>query len=327
MIQPETLVRLDCRGEVRPGLATEWTSDSSGKVWTFTLGDRGEGAGPQTPTAADVISSWAAHDQGPRELGIEYTAAMDHRTLRIRLDSTRDSAPRLFADPALALNQDSARATEPRDAIDRGADLVITRDPAVGEYVANRPDYATFALPWSLTYVLIQPAGTPPIAQDPPGDSVVRSLARDVVPAEARPAESPFWWEEDEGCRALLPASEARPRIPRITYREADPVAAAIAARLVGLADSPVLRAAGVSDSEFEAAFRTGSSLAYVMALPRRVAAPCYRSRQLPPGVRIQPLIDTRARAIVRRGAPPLTVDWDGSVRPVRPEDHRGARP
>ena len=113
----------------------------------------------------------------------------------------------------------------------------------------------------------------------------------------------------------------------RITYREADPVAAAIATRFVGLADSPVLRAAGVSDSEFVAAFRSGSSLAYVMALPRRVAAPCYRSGQLPAGARIQPLIDTRARAIVRRGAPPLTVDWDGGVRAVPPPDRASTAP
>jgi hypothetical protein len=35
----------------------------------------------------------------------------------------------------------------------------------------------------------------------------------------------------------------------------------------------------------------------------------------LPPGVRSLPLIDTRAYAIVRKGVPPLTVEWDGTLR------------
>jgi hypothetical protein len=38
-----------------------------------------------------------------------------------------------------------------------------------------------------------------------------------------------------------------------------------------------------------------------------------------PVGARIQPLIDTRAYAIVRKGSPPLTVEWDGTVRVAEP--------
>jgi hypothetical protein len=104
-------------------------------------------------------------------------------------------------------------------------------------------------------------------------------------------------------------------------------VAAALAERIVALAEKATLRAAGLSDSGFADAYRAGQHLGYVMSMPRQVAAPCHYARQLMPGATIQPLIDTRASAIVRRGSPPLTVDWDGSVHPVGLGDTTGAVP
>jgi hypothetical protein len=47
--------------------------------------------------------------------------------------------------------------------------------------------------------------------------------------------------------------------------------------------------------------------------------APCRDSLDWPPGALVTPLIDVRARAIVRRGSPPLWVDWLGTVRIVDP--------
>src|SRR5688572_15192729 len=35
----EPLVRLDCAGVIRPGLADRWTREADGSVWTFTLRD------------------------------------------------------------------------------------------------------------------------------------------------------------------------------------------------------------------------------------------------------------------------------------------------
>jgi hypothetical protein len=82
----------------------------------------------------------------------------------------------------------------------------------------------------------------------------------------------------------------------------------------LGGLDTP-LRAAGLGEPEFGSALRDGTEFAYVLALPRKSLTPCRDSATWPSGATIQPLIDTRARAIVRRGSPPLTVDWDGTVR------------
>ena len=61
--QSETLVRLDCNGKVRPGLATEWIGDSAGRSWIFTLSSSTDPQQPAPLTPADVVSSW--RDRGP----------------------------------------------------------------------------------------------------------------------------------------------------------------------------------------------------------------------------------------------------------------------
>ena len=33
----ETLLRVDCTGALRPGLAESWTSEEGGRAWRFTL--------------------------------------------------------------------------------------------------------------------------------------------------------------------------------------------------------------------------------------------------------------------------------------------------
>jgi hypothetical protein len=328
-----TLVRVDCQGEVRPGLAARWSSDSTGRAWTFILAEPGRLTARPPITAGSVASAWRAREPEVRALGIDSAVALDERTLRITLGAARDTAPRLFADPLLSVGQAGAAAPDhivvpsdppvdfqldsagdPRDALDRGVDLIVTRDPAVAEYVSARPEFETFVLPWSRTYVLLQPAGTEPITRVFGVDSVARSLARDVVRAEARPAEAPFWWDESQAC--LSDASFVVPQVkaPRILYPRIDEIAKGVSERIVALAADTRLRAVGVSDAEFASALAKEGDLGYIVALPRQVPAPCYRSRSLPHGASIQALIDTRAQAIVRRGVAPLSVDWDGTV-------------
>jgi hypothetical protein len=58
-----------------------------------------------------------------------------------------------------------------------------------------------------------------------------------------------------------------------------------------------------------------GSERAFVLSLPTTPLAPCLELAGLAPDLQIQPLVETRATAILRRGSPPLTVDWDGTVR------------
>ncbi len=323
----ETLVRLDCMGRPRPGLAEAWTPDETGRVWTFVLPGRRLAAGV-LETAPRVVSSWRAREAGLRKLGIESVAVRDSNLLVVTLSQLTDSAPRLFADPELAVSRAPSRLAAPatirfliepnsdlRDALDRGADLVVTRDPAVVDYVANRAEFTTFALPWSRTYVLLQPAGAHPV-WTLGVDSAGRSLARDVAQAEARAAEPSFW-------RSQCPPTDlsyvvAPPISPRIVYPRDDTVARGLAERIVALTrDLIQLRSVGLDPEQFGAALRNQGDWGYVLGLPRQVAAPCHELAALPPGAWTQPLIDTRAHAIVRRGSPPLTVDWDGTVRLV----------
>lgn len=256
----------------------------------------------------------------------------------------RDSIPRFLADPALALAPGMASSDgepggiqlspppgatavhfkfEPngdaRDVLDRGADLVVTRDPALVDYVSNRAEFATFPLPWSRTYVLSEAGdGQGELARSLKGGSVRISLARDAVQADARAAEPPYWWS-DTTCSSppTLPTQNAS---SRVVYRKDDEVARGLAGRIVALAPSGAgLRATGLDPAEFASVVKRGSERAYVIGLPRQSLAPCRDASMVPAGARLLPLIDTRAYAIVRKGAPPLTVEWDGTLRVVAP--------
>jgi len=313
----ETLVRLDCNGQVRPGLATEWAGDSTGRHWIFTL---------PAPRAGAVASAWQ-DSGGVKDLGIDSVVALDDHRLRVTLRSIPDSAPRLFADRSLAIPTAQspwgvhlrvASERDPRDALDHGADLVVTRDPAVVDYVAGRPEFTTFPLPWSRLYALLQPAGAMPISELD-ADSVRRSLAEDVVQAEARPTELPFYWT-GKCPRIYRLWAVSPPMAPRIVYPRDDRVARGLAERIVALAsDSVPLTAMGLGPTEFAVALRNQNDRGLVVSLARQAPAPCHELAQLPGGARIHPIIETRARAIVRRGAPPLTVDGDGTVRVAEP--------
>ena len=318
----ETLVRLDCRGEVRPGLASEWTADSTGRKWTFSLSEGAHRPDRAPLTAADVVSSWQSRPRAVHDLGIDSAIAVSDDRLEVILQATPDSAPHLFADPALAvpfagsgpiIDFQLTPGLDPRDALDRGVGLVVTRDPAVVDYVANRAEFTTFSLPWSRTYVLLQPAAALPIWLLGV-DSVKRSLARDVAQADARAAEPSFWRRH---CPSTQLSYVVPPPIsPRIVYSRDDNVARGLAERIVALTrDSVPLRSVGLDRAELAAALRDQHDRGYVLDLPRQLAAPCYEFAGLPESAQIQPLIDTRAHAIVRKGAPPLAVDWDGTVR------------
>ncbi len=262
-----------------------------------------------------------------RELGVESVAAGDTGELVVTLNQLADSAPQLFAHPGLAVSRGPAPSlihfradpnSDLRDALDRGADLVVTRDPAVVEYVAKRAEFTTFPLPWSGTYVLLQPAGAHPIGIFGV-DSVRRSLARDVAQTDARAAEPSFWRRQCPST-SFLSHVVPPPISPRIVYPRDDEVARGLAERIVALTrDTVPLRSAGLDPAEFAAAVRNQRDRGYVLGLSRQVAAPCHELAALPVGAGLQPLIDTRAYAIVRKGSPPLTVEWDGTVRVAEP--------
>jgi hypothetical protein len=272
--------------------------------------------------------------------------AVGDRRLVVTVRDLRDSLPHLFADPMLSVTPPgespanlSGRVAVPlgpnrpvlevrvspdgdlRDALDGGADLVITRDPAVVEYAAGQPGFETFPLPWNRTYALLQATGPQPLTANSSDDSVHGSGVRDAVTADARPSQSLLWWNGScatgEPMRALVPPTS------RIVYLRNDDVARQLAERIIALAgDSLRLRATGLDHAAFADALEKRRDRGYVVALPFRPLSRC-RESAWTRGARIEPLIDTRARAIVRRGSPPLTVDWDGTVRVV-PDNSRG---
>jgi hypothetical protein len=210
--------------------------------------------------------------------------------------------------------------TDPRDALDRGADLLVTRDPALADYAQTRAGFTTFALPWTRTYLLIGTGGREGEGWNAMNTAAVReSLARDAVRGDARAAAPPFWWNDIAECALDSPATQHSPS-SRIVYQRGDEVARGLVERIVALAGTTAgLRAVALNHAEFDSALKDGSERAYVVAVPREALAPCREIVGWPRGASVVPLIDTRAHAIVRNGAPPLTVDWDGTVRVLEP--------
>ncbi len=206
---------------------------------------------------------------------------------------------------------------DPRDLLDHGTDLLLTRDPATLDYAATLSHYQSVPLAWHRTRVLLTPgrARTPPALSD----EARQALAADAVRGEARGAEGPFWWQMQPECGvAGTPPREQATVTPRIVYDAADPVARDLAERLVGLA--AYHRATGLSGEALARARRLGTDAGYVMSLESRPVDPCRELQVLidsapwlDPGT-IVPLVDTRLQAIVRRGRSGVTVEWDGGL-------------
>lgn len=367
----ETLIRLDCAGEIRPALAERWSVDRTGLVWTFVLRDA-QFADGTSLTASAVRESWLRRgNEGTWPgLGVASVAVAAEQTLVLTLADPHTEVPAWLAEPAfavagtngadswpgssgvyrpesagVAVPRDSATllpplavrggpGTDPRDLIDAGADLLVTRDATAIQYAAGRPDLLTFALPWDRTYVLVSltPMGAKLAGEGITGDSAggarFRSaLARDAVSADARGAEPPFWWEAGVRCSTSsgAPASPHGSRLPgggRVAYPQGDRTARELAARLValiGTTGTAPLVAAGLSPVAFATSVSAGDAAGFVLPLARRAPASCHDRPAWPAGATVFPLVDTRARLVVRRGAGPITLDADGTPRIIAP--------
>jgi hypothetical protein len=322
----DTPIRLDCRGRPYPGLAAAWSGDSTGRVWTLTLRQDARRYDGAPVMAQEIVRAWNGSQAIQRSVAIESAVELDDKRISIILRQPQDSVPEILADPAFSLaidpaqgpvrlNFDSLANGDPRDALDRGADLVVSRDPALVEYASARPELITLPLPWNRTYVLLEPADQGNSLVQALGPTMLReSLARDAVRADARPAEPPFWWNDVANC-PMRSEPPPGPRSSRVVYLQGDEVARGLADRIVALtAAGTGLRTAALEADELSAALLSDSERAYILAAPRKSLAPCRDLADWPVGASILPLIDTRASAIVRRGAPPLVIEWDGSV-------------
>jgi hypothetical protein len=321
-----TLISLDCRGSARPGLATSWSHDASGRTWTITIKEHARGFDSLPLTADRIAAAWSERGLVGTTGLVDSVVVLDDHRLAVTLRQVRDSVPSILADRAFSLpvaaeqrpvgvKFEQLTGEDPRDVLDRGTDILVTRNPVVVEYVAGQPEFVSFSLPWTRTYVLLEPGNrTDSLAHTLSDPQVQRSLA-DAARVNARPAEPPFWWSELSACTGHT-AAESQQWSSRVVYAEGDDVARRLAERVVALTPPGTdVRTAALKPAELGAALRSGSEKAYVLAAPRRSLAPCRDSSGWPRTASILPLIDTRDFLIVRRGSPPLTVEWDGTIR------------
>jgi hypothetical protein len=352
----ETLVRVDCLGRVSPGLAASWRLDTDGRTWIVTLREGARFSDGTPVTAAGVRASWTRGSvDGALRPHVSRLAqsvdVADDRTLVIRLRSHREEAPAALAHPDLAVarvvadspwplgTRDGAPVTDgsvitlvrdhlpgirflaapgdPRDLLDKGVDLLLTRDPAALDYAATLPHFQSVPLSWQRTHVLLAP-GRPPSAPPLP-EAARQALAADAVRGEARGAQGPFWWEMAAGCAVAPSPPPTRASLtPRIVYDANDGAARDLAERFVGL--GTYQRAAGLTGDALTRERQAGTAAGYVAAVESRPLDPCRDLQLLVDGARwldpatIVALVDTRLRAIVRRGRSGLAAEFDGGL-------------
>jgi hypothetical protein len=381
----ETLVRVDCKGRVGPGLAAFWQLDANGRSWIVTLRENARFSDGTPVTAADVRASWTGDGIGDELLPhvsrlVQSIVPVDDRSLAITLRRQRVDAPVALAHPDLAiakpvadspwpLGTRSVRAAsdghtavaraatvitvarddlstirflvaagDPRDLLDDGVDLLLTRDPATLDYAATLPQFQSVPLAWRRIHVLLTPGrsrSSPSLSED-----ARQVLADDAVRGEAQGARGPFWWETLPDCQfPLSPARHRSSPTPQIVYDARDAAARDLAERLVGLvrasgpAATPWLdallpdrprrtyqRATGLTGEALALARRRGTDAGYVMSLDSRPIDPCRDLQALIDGAgwldpeTIVPLVETRLQAIVRRGRSGVTAEWDGGL-------------
>jgi hypothetical protein len=381
----ETLIRVDCSGQVRPGLAASWRLDANGRTWIVTLRENARFSDGTPVTSSDVRASWidggvAAELRRHVSRLVESIVAIDDRSLAITLRSQRGDVPLALAHTDLAIAKHTADSAwplgtradgavperaaamvmtdsvitlkrhrlsslrflvapgDPRDLLDNGVDLALTRDPAALDYAATLPHFQSIPLEWRRIHVLLTPGR--PRSSPSLSEHARQVLADDAVRGEARGATGPFWWQmlEDCGVDHSQPRNQSTFR-PRIVYEAPDSVARDLAERLVGLARSSgpaataildVLlpdrprrtyeRVIGLTGEPLALARRLGTDAGYIISLDRRSLDPCRdlqvvmdSTRWLDPET-IVPLVETRLRAIVRRGRSGITAEWDGGL-------------
>ena len=379
----ETLVRVDCNGQVGPGLAASWRLDADGRAWIVSLRENARFDDGTPVTAADVRASWT-RDGLSTELRpdvsrlVQSAVPVNERDLAITLRASPVDAPLALAQTDLAVARPAADSpwplgtrssrvasppagdalppvivldreglssvrflvarADPRDLLDEGVDLLLTRDAAALEYAATLSQFQSAPLAWHRTHVLLIPgrSSTSPALSD----EARQALADDAVRGEARGARGPFWWEEQPSCEfARSPLRGESSLTSEIVYDADDAAARDLAERLVALAGASDLataafrdallpdrprrtyrRATGLTGDALARARRRGNHAGYIMAVESRPLDPCRELQVLAEGApwldpeTIVPLVDTRLHAIVRRGRSAVTAEWDGGL-------------
>jgi hypothetical protein len=331
-----TPIRLDCEGRAMPALASHWSADTSGRFWTLDLAGSGSPPPADQPrwTAATLAATWRADPEASlvlRDAGVVSLLPLDDTRLVVGFAAAAHDLPAVFAARALGVATggpasliDQTPATgDLRDAIDGSVDLVVSGDPDLLEYAGGRPGLTRVPLPWRRLYILLLPSGGPGGSLLPSDTAGFRAaLAHSAVRTDARPAGPVTWADSAAHC---APAS-TRPGLPSkaIAYPAGDPTARELAERLVALGGPAAPMVRPLEPDSFAAALRRGDAGGFIVSGPLTAPVPCVQSAGWPSGARVIPLVETRAHAVVRRGAPPMAIELDGAVRPA---DTAGAEP
>lgn len=302
----DTLFRLDCDGVLRPALATAWQRTADGRAWVVTLGD----------STADVMAAWTPLPARLVRAGVESIQREGEHELRFTLSQPNDSLPAVLSEPVLGLRQrtvDPGHVALPvvrihpppgdlRDAVDVGTDIVVTADPGTLDYARRQPELAVVPLPWSEVYSLLS---AQPFAAA--ADLRFReALVRDVVRADARPADSA---PPTAGCSSL--AQPAGATDSRLAYIAGDPTAASLAARLVALgAAGPHGTAVPLERTELEQKIARGELGSAIVSAPASPNGGCPAA-----GYAVTPLVETRGHLVARRDGPAIRRDAFGVLR------------
>jgi len=213
----ETLVNIDCYGDVQPALAKSWKEGSDG--WLIELRDGAQFWDQSPVTSDDVVRSFDPAIK--RGLAITSVDIIDRRTFLVK--GVRGAPDiKLLALPMIAIRRDSdsgppmgtgawqfnsdipvaesvviepvvtalgpvvrfvqANPTDAKDLVAGAADAMITDDPAAIDYARER--HTTMApLAWDRAYVLVAPMRGS--AAELP-QRVCDALARDAVRIDSR---------------------------------------------------------------------------------------------------------------------------------------------
>jgi hypothetical protein len=332
-----TPVRLDCDGRARPGLAIRWSADTSGRFWTLELASQMSPPPADQPhwTAAALAATWRADPEASlvlRDAGVVSLLPLDDARLVVGFSAPAHELPDVFAARALGvatgrpdpLVERTPTTGDLRDAIDGGVDLVVSGDPDLLDYAGRRPGLTRVPLPWRRLYLLLLPSGSAGGGPMLPADTAAFrvALAQNVVRTDARAAGLPAW--ADSAARCAPASARSRSTSTAIAYPAADPTARELAERLVALGGpaAPVVRP--LEPDSFAALLHRGDAAGFIVSGPLQAPVPCVESSGWPPGAHVMPLVETRAHAVVRRGAPPLAIELDGAVRPAEPADTAG---
>lgn len=105
----ETLINIDCAGDVRSGLARSWTRRDRGRVWDVELRPDARFSDGTPVTATDVAWSWrhAAVDRTEFGAVVDSIHVIDDRRMRIHVHEPHRKPPRSLASPVFAVAKPS----------------------------------------------------------------------------------------------------------------------------------------------------------------------------------------------------------------------------